>query len=249
MILRKYASLWEYYARAGGFAFGAQPGKRELSLLGSVRWPDATPRETLSVPRLSPSTIALTLVVFAVALGTATVTAADPQPVPAADATATADAGRDRNAIYRYDPMDEKLYPIKPAELRPGHVYGRFDSGRGRWVWSKADAAGNLRYTMGEGSTQPARMFDLRGTDAERRRALERRSPELARLFAIQGARPMLRLDASGRWELGPTPCVSSVFDEATAQRWEWHGDAPSLVVHSGGTHWRVHEGWYAPSY
>jgi hypothetical protein len=169
--------------------------------------------------------------------------------VPAADATATADAGRDRTAIYRYDPMDEKLHPIKPAELRPGHVYGRFDAGLGRWVWSKADAAGTLRYTMGEGSTQPARMFDLRGTDAERRRALERRSPELARLFAIQGARPMLRLDASGRWELGPTPCVSSVFDEATGQRWEWHGDTPSLVTHSGGTHWRVHDGWYTPSY
>lgn len=218
-------------------------------MLGDVRWPDVTPRETLIVPRLVPTTTALTLIVLALALRSATVGAADAAPVPAADATATADAGRDRNAIYRYDPMDEKLHQIKPAELRPGHVYGRFDSGIGRWVWSKADAAGTLCYTMGEGSTQPARMFDLRGTDAERRRALERRSPELARLFAIQGARPMLRLDASGRWELGPTPCVSSVFDEATGTRWEWHGDTPSLVVHSGGTHWRVHDGWYAPSY
>jgi hypothetical protein len=188
-------------------------------------------------------------VLIGLANGITTIRAADPQPVPAADATATADAGRDRNALYRYDPMDEKLHQIKPAEMRPGHVYGRFDAGLGRWVWSKADAAGNLRYAMGEGSTQPARMFDLRGTDAERQRALERRAPELARLFSIQGAKPMLRLDATGRWGLGPTPCVSSVFDQATGERWEWHGDAPSVVTHSGGTRWRVEDGWYAPGW
>jgi hypothetical protein len=188
-------------------------------------------------------------VLIGLANGITTIRAADPQPVPAADATATADAGRDRNALYRYDPMDEKLHQIKPAEMRPGHVYGRFDAGLGRWVWSKADTAGNLRYAMGEGSTQPARMFDLRGTDAERQRALERRAPELARLFSIQGAKPMLRLDATGRWGLGPTPCVSSVFDQATGERWEWHGDAPSVVTHSGGTRWRVEDGWYAPGW
>jgi hypothetical protein len=194
------------------------------------------------------SAVAVAVALIGLALGSASARAADPQPVPAADATATADAGRDRKAIYRYDPMDEKLHQIKPAEMRPGHVYGRFDAGLGRWVWSKADEAGNLRYAMGEGSTQPARMFDLRGTDAERQRALERRAPELARLFSIQGAKPMLRLDATGRWGLGPTPCVSSVFDQATGERWEWHGDAPSVVTHSGGSRWRIEDGWYAPS-
>lgn len=190
------------------------------------------------------------LMASALAVGLAAqLAAAEPRPVPAAEATATADAGRDRGTIYRLDPMDEQLHPVKPAEIRAGHVYGRFDSRLGRWVWSKADAAGNLRYAMGEGSTQPARMFDLRGTDAERQRALERRAPELARLFTIQGAKPMLRLDASGRWALGPTPCVSSVFDEATGQRWEWHGDRPSLVTHSGGSRWQVRDGWYAPGW
>lgn len=179
----------------------------------------------------------------------AATTAAEPRPVPAAEATATADAGRDRGTIYRFDPIDEQLHPIQPGQLRPGHVYGRFDAGLGRWVWSKADAAGHLRYAMGEGSTQPARMFDLRGTDAERQRALERRAPELARLFTIQGARPMLRLDATGRWTLGPTPCVSSVFDETTGERWEWHGDDPSRVVHAGGSRWHAVNGWYAPGF
>jgi len=204
--------------------------------------------ETPDVNRSSRS-LATTAVagLFAIVLAGTAIQAAEPKPVPAADATATADAGRDRATIYRYDPMDEKLHPVKPADLRPGHVYGRFDAGLGRWVWSKADAAGNLRYAMGEGSTQPARMFDLRGTDAERQRALERRAPELARLFTIQGARPMLRLDATGRWVLGPTPCVSSVFDELTGERWEWHADVPSRVMHAGGSRWRVDDGWYVP--
>jgi hypothetical protein len=169
--------------------------------------------------------------------------------VPAAEATSDTDAGRERAKTYRYDPMNGNLYPVTAREIIPGHVYGRYDAGLGRWTWSKADRQGNLRYAMGPGSTQPVRMFDLRGTDAERQRALERRAPELARLLTIQGARPMLRLDEQGRWGLGPTPCVSSVFDEATGQRWEWHGDAPSGVVHSGGNRWRNENGWYVPGY
>ena len=122
------------------------------------------------IRHLSAFPLALTLI--GLTIGNASVRAADPQPVQAADATATADAGRDRGTTYRFDPMDEKLHPVKVGELRPGHVYGRFDAGLGRWVWSKADASGSLHYAMGEGSTQPARMFDLRGTDAERQRAL-----------------------------------------------------------------------------
>jgi hypothetical protein len=175
------------------------------------------------------------------------VPAAEPEAVPAAEATATADAGRDRNRVYRYDPVAEKLFAVTAKDIRPGHVYGRFDAGLGLWTWSKADALGNLRYAMGPGSTQPARMFDLQGTDAERQRVLERRVPELARLLTIQGARPMLRLDASGRWGLGPTPHVSSVYDMATGERWEWHGDAPSRVVHVGGRRWQAVDGRYQP--
>jgi hypothetical protein len=175
--------------------------------------------------------------------------AGESEGVPAAEARATADAGRDRARVYRYDPVDEKLYPVTVREIRPGHVYSRFDAGLGRWTWSKADRAGSLRYAMGPGSTQPARMFDLQGTDAERQRALERRAPELARLLTIQGARPMLRLDVDGTWGLGPTPSVSSVYDLATGERWEWHGDTPSRVIHAGGRRWQVVDGWYAPAF
>ena len=174
--------------------------------------------------------------------------AEEPQPLKAAEATAINDAGRDRSRIYRLDLASETLEAVAPTTLRPGHVYSRFEPGLGRWVWSKADAGGGLRYAMGEGSVQPARMFDLKGTDAERQRILEKRAPELARLFTIQGARPMLELDAAGRWGLGPTPSVSSVYDTATGERWEWHADKPARVVHAGGTRWTIVAGRYVPA-
>jgi len=169
-------------------------------------------------------------------------------PVPAAEATAEFDAGRDRSKVYRFDPVTETLEPVPSAEIRPGHIYSRFDESLRRWVWSKADRSGQLHYAMGEGSVQPARMFDLRGTDAERQRALEQRAPELARLLTIQGARPMLRLNSEGRWGIGPTPCVSSVYDMITRERWEWHHDVPSRIAHTGGTRWDIVDGRYVPS-
>jgi hypothetical protein len=193
--------------------------------------------------------VALRVLLAIVLVGATPVLALEPEPVQAAEATASHDAGRDRARVYRFDPVTETLEPVTLEEIRPGHVYSRYDSGLGCWVWSKADAAKQFRYAMGEGSVQPARMFDLRGTDAERQRALEQRAPELARLLTIQGARPMLRLNAEGRWEIGPTPCVSSVYDITTRERWEWHHDVPSRIAHTGGTRWEVVAGRYAPSH
>jgi hypothetical protein len=170
-----------------------------------------------------------------------------PAAVKAADTAPGSDAGRDRGWIYRYDPMSGTLVAVPPAELKRGGVYNRFDPGRGRWVWSRAAADGSLRYSLGPGSVQQVRSFDLRGTQAEQRRALEKQAPELARLLTIQGARPTLRLDEQGQWQLGPTPHVSSVFDEATGERWEWHGDQPSGVIHSCGRSWAYADGDYLP--
>jgi hypothetical protein len=171
----------------------------------------------------------------------------DRPPVQASQAAGDQDAGRDRGKVYRYDLATETLEAMPPATLRPGHVYSRFNRESGQWVWSKADARGGLHYAMGEGSVQPARMFDLRGTEAERMRILEERAPELARLMTIQGARPMLKLDADGRWGLGPTPSVSSVYDITTRERWEWHADAPARVMHTSGYRWMIDGGRYVP--
>ncbi len=193
------------------------------------------------------------LVIAAVAAATASATtAADVVSAPAArvkaaDTAPDRDAGRDRGRLYRYDPLDGSLVVVPPVELKPGGIYNRFDTARGRWVWSKAAADGSLRYAIGPGSVQPVRLFDMRGSQAEQRRALEKRAPELARLLSIQGVRPTLKLDEQGQWLLGPTPHVSSVFDEATGERWEWHSDAPSAVIHSCGRQWAYADGGYLP--
>lgn len=167
--------------------------------------------------------------------------------IKADEATADRDAGRERSRVYRYDPLSGTLVAVPPDRVRPAGIYSRFDASRGRWVWSKAAADGSLQYAIGPGSVQQVRYFDLQGSQAEQRRALEKQAPELARLLTIQGARPTLELDDQGRWKLGPTPHVSTVFDESTGQRWEWHHDRPSAVVHSCGPLWTYSEGGYVP--
>jgi hypothetical protein len=170
-----------------------------------------------------------------------------PPVVKAEEATFDRDAGRDRAKFYRYDPLTGTLVTVPPGQVRPAAIYNRFDAARGRWVWSKAAADGSLRYSIGPGSVQQVRSFDLQGTAAEQRRALEKQAPELARLLNIQGVRPTFKLDPEGRWQLGPTPHVSSVYDEATGERWEWHGDAPSAVIHTCGRLWTYSDGGYLP--
>lgn len=173
--------------------------------------------------------------------------AAEAPAIQAAEATPDRDAGRDRTQVYRYDPMTGTLVVVAANRIRPAGIYNRFDPGRGRWVWSKAAADGSLRYAIGPGSVQQVRYFDLQGTAAEQRRALEKQAPELARMLTIQGARPTLELDEQGIWQLGPTPHVSAIYDEATGQRWEWHGDRPSAVIHSCGRLWTYADGDYLP--
>jgi len=187
--------------------------------------------------------------------------AAAPSAGPSAAATATPPAAADGidlakddwltrldpSVIYRYDPVKGRVVPIKADELKPGHVYLRHVPRLGRHVWSLADDDRRLRYAMGPGSVQPARQFDLRISEAERQREFEARAPELARRLAILGARPTVRLDADGRWQLQQTPSMAHVFDLETGARWEWHGDRRTGVVHSGGNAWGLVGGRYRP--
>ena len=155
----------------------------------------------------------------------------------------------DQATDYRYDPINRQLWPIPRASLRRGCVYLTFATDLDAWTWSQWMGEPGFRYAMGPGSIQPGEQFHLTFSDAEGMQAIEARSPELARKFEIQGAKPVLRLDEDGSWRLNPTSCGARVFDERTGQRWEWHGPVPAAVVHFGGNRWRYENGRYLPRY
>lgn len=202
-----------------------------------------------------PGLITVTLLVFSTVLACGQVRGADP--------AAAAGQGTDTNPIpveadrnlldqatdYRYDPIGRQLWPIPRASLRPGCVYLTFAADLDRWTWSQWMGEQGFRYAMGPGSIQPGERFHLTFSDAEGMQAIEARSPELARKFEIQGAKPVLRLDEDGSWRLNANACGARVFDERTGERWEWHGPGRASVVHFGGNRWRYEDGRYLPSY
>lgn len=152
-----------------------------------------------------------------------------------------------KDEVYRYDPLSSRLFAVTPDEIKPDRVYSRYDVRTGGHVWSLAVDGGGFRHVIGPGSIQPVERFDIRASDAERRAALESRAPEAARLFAVQGTRPSLALDDSGRWVLHTGPAVRQVFDTSDGKRWEWHGSRPSPVAHTHGDGWYRDQGFFRP--
>jgi hypothetical protein len=150
--------------------------------------------------------------------------------------------------IYRFDPLLEKFTPIDRKSLKPLHIYHRFSPALRRWVWSKTSADGRLEFAMGPGSVQQAFLFDLTATMEERKRALEQRAPEIARLYAVQGARAAMILNADGTWGLHGVASVGHIFDLETSERWEWHGDHRTAVVHGRGNSWQWLDRGYVPA-
>ena len=174
--------------------------------------------------------------------------AADALAKPASPAKAD-ELRLDPSLIYRYDPITEAFSPIDRAKLKPFHIYYRFSPVLSRWAWSKTTPDGRLEFAMGPGSVQSAFLFDLTATMEERMRVLEERAPELARMYAVQGARASMILGADGTWALHGLQSVGHVFDLETSRRWEWHGDHRAEVVNSGGAGWRIDDGRYVPAY
>jgi hypothetical protein len=171
-------------------------------------------------------------------------------PAAAADAVAKADTPKfDPARVYRYDPITETFSPIDRATLKPFHIYYRFSPVLDRWVWSKTSPDGRLEFAMGAGSIQSAFLFDLTATMEERMRVLEERAPELARKYAVQGARASMILAADGTWALHGISSVGHIYDLETSRRWEWHGDHRAEVVHGGGNSWRIDDGRFVPAW
>lgn len=195
-----------------------------------------------------PSIVVLRMSILGIAI------VVSPAAFAAAPATpdAPAQAGQpqlDPSRIYRYDPITESFSPIDWAKLKPLHVYYRFSPALNRWVWSKTTPDGRLEFAMGPGSVQSAFLFDLTATMEERMRVLEERAPELARMYAVQGARASMILGADGKWALHGLQSVGHVYDLETSRRWEWHGDHRAEVVNGGGNAWRLEDGRYAPAW
>jgi hypothetical protein len=171
------------------------------------------------------------------------------QSAPGDDARPEAAATLDPARIYRFDPLVETFAPIDRRDLKPGHVYHRYNPGLGRWVWSKANADKSLAYSMGPGSVQQVWLFDLALTAEERRREIEARAPrEMAQLYRVQGARPAVRLEPDGRWVLHGVSNKGHVYDLETGSRWEWHGDRRVGVIHGGGNSWTWLDGRMVPA-
>lgn len=194
----------------------------------------------LRVPHLIVTAFGLAMVLNAAGLVAAE--SADSLP-----ATAPAESALRTDTIYRLDLFTETLRPLAASELKPGAVYFRYSASSGRHVWSRAVADGSFEFAMGPGSVQPAWRFDVREGREEQLRALEVRAPELYKRLITQGARPMLRLDDQGRWQIDLASNEGRVFDLETGHRWEWHGGRRVAVVHGGGRSWTHQAGKFAP--
>jgi len=173
---------------------------------------------------------------------------ASAEPADSLPPAAKADAALSPDTAYRLDLFTETLRPLATGEIRPGAVYFRYSAEVGRHVWSRVKADGSFEFAMGPGSVQPAWRFDVRERREEQLRELELRAPELYRRLIEQGARPMLRLDQQGRWQLDIASNEGRVFDLETGHRWEWHGGRRVAVVHSGGRSWVSQEGRFSPA-
>jgi hypothetical protein len=156
--------------------------------------------------------------------------------------------GSDTSVVYRFDPTTETYTKVARGELKKNRVYYRYSDRLGRWVWSKADQGGTLRYAFGPGSSQPASLFDMPASSEERTKALEKQAPELAKRLAISGGKPSLRLGEDGRWTLMPDSTRGRILDLETGQRWEWHTNRVTPVTHGPGINaWTYAGGRYLP--
>ncbi len=183
---------------------------------------------------------------LAIGLLAAGLAAAEPQGGSPAATAAVPNLKPD--TVYRLDLFTEVLRPLDASEIKPGAVYFRYSASSGRHVWSRVRPDGRFEFAMGPGSVQPAWRFDVPEGREEQLRELEQRAPELYRRLITQGSRPMLRLDAQGRWQIDLASNEGRVFDFESGHRWEWHGDRQVPVVHSGGHSWDYSAGSFRPA-
>ncbi len=172
-----------------------------------------------------------------------TLTAVTALAAPATDPTTSLDQG----TVYRLDLFTETLRPIPKHEFKKGAIYFRYSAQSGQHVWSRVNQNGAFEFALGPGSVQPAWRFDIQERQEDQLRLLEQRAPELYRRLATEGARPMIKLDEQGRWDIDLASNEGRVFDMETGQRWEWHGGRRVAVTHTSGRIWVYQDDDYVP--
>ena len=150
--------------------------------------------------------------------------------------------------VQRYDPFNNKLIPVSPAEIKPGFLYRHYSPVQGRDVWSIANEKGGFSYAMGQGSIQPAARLDIRATAQQTDQVLRDVAPRWAGALKSFGAPPLIILDKSNQWALLQRSSIPQIMDLDTGRRWEWQGNRPVAVVHTGGYRWRIVNGKYVPT-
>jgi hypothetical protein len=157
-------------------------------------------------------------------------------------------AATDAKVAYRLDLLTDKLVPMNRSDLRVGCIYYHFSPRRNGWAWSVYQQDGSFWYPLGEGTTQIARRFDIRGTSKEIQQRLDE-FPELAKKVEQYSHPVCLRLQADGRWKIVGTGLLPSIYNAETGERWQKFADSDYIpVVHTGGSVWSVRNGVYYPA-
>jgi hypothetical protein len=156
-------------------------------------------------------------------------------------------AATDAKVVYRLDLLTDKLVPMSRSDLKVGCIYYHFSSRRNGWAWSFYQKDGAFWYAFGEGTTQIARCFDIRGTSKEIQKRLDE-FPELAKQVDQYNHSVCLKLQADGRWKIVGTGLLQSIFNAETGERWQkFASDDYIAIIHTGGATWTVHNGVYYP--
>lgn len=155
----------------------------------------------------------------------------------------------DHAGVYRLHPNLEtvELVRVTPAEIKPRLVYNYYNEQLDERAWGLAKEGGGFEFAFGEGTVMPTTAFDLQLSPEMQARVLNERAPGLLKQLDNVGRSAAVQLNGKGVWELLRYPSSARVFDLATGQRWEWHGDRRVAVLHVGGNLWHIVEGRYYP--
>jgi hypothetical protein len=152
----------------------------------------------------------------------------------------------DADTVLRLDVILNAIVPVARESLIPGGIYNHYSPVMQRRVWSFYQADGTFWSAMGEGTTQDARSFDIRGSREEAEKRLAE-MPGLAAKVQSSGERVSLRLRADDRWAVIGAGFLRSVYNAETGQRWEKHGPDYISVLSTSSDRWTAVAGRYHP--